>query len=255
MLDTVKIVQATLLAGAIAFFALLSVVPLAVVVVAIAATIGGGDIIDPLVSTFDHLITAEAVEIVETGLEADGGRSGATLAGIVFAIWASLRVFRALDRAFNSIYGKPGASSPLASAVHGAAVLFALLGIAGTVGIALLGLSSIGVTIPFELFPVLTIPLLTLVLLPMYALFPPGLPIIRDALPGAILAAVGITLATAGFQLYITIAAPFAVYGILAGVFVVMLWLYSIAVVILVGAVANATDLGADRQLHVDAPV
>lgn len=254
MADTVKLAQLTLLAGAIAFFALLSIVPLAVVVVALATTFGGADILDPLIGIFEHLITEETVDIIDTGLEADAGRSVATITGIIFTAWASLRVFRALDRAFNSIYGRPGGSTLVESILNGVAVLLGLIGIAATVGFALLGLHYLGLAVPATFIPIVTIPLLAAVLVPMYALFPPGPPILRAALPGAVIAAVGITLATAGLQLYIVIVAPFAVYGILAGIFIAMLWLYVIAIILLVGAVANATNLGADRQLHVGAP-
>lgn len=244
--------QVTLLAGAIAFFGLLSIVPLAVVVVALAATLGGGDIIDPILSAFDHLITAEAADIVRTGLEADAGRSGATVAGLVFALWASLRVFRGLDRAFNTIYGVPGASNILESALNGLAVLLALLGIAAIVGVVLVGLNFVGIGLPMASIPVLTPPLLAIVLLPMYAVFPPGAVAIRPAIPGAIVAGVAITAATAGLQLYIELIGPFAVYGVLAGIFIAMLWFYVIAIAILLGAVVNATELGKHRQLHVD---
>ena len=254
MADTIRLAQLTLLAGAIAFFALLSIVPLAVVIVALAATIGGAELIDPLIGAFDHLLTDDAVDIVERGLEADAGRSGATLTGIVFTVWASLRVFRALDRAFNSIYGRPGASNILDSAINGISVLVGVIGIVATVGFALISLYYLGFAVPSTVVPVVTIPLLALILLPMYTLFPPGPAQLRAAIPGAIIAAIGITLATAGLQLYIVIASPFAVYGFLAGIFIAMLWLYVIAIILLVGAVANATNLGADRQLHVGAP-
>lgn len=253
VVDTIRTVQATLLAGAIAFFAVLSLVPLSVVLVALAATFGGSELFDPLVSTFGHLLTDEAVTFVESGLEAEAGRSGATFAGLVFTIWGSLRVFRSLDRVFNSVYGRPGASTLVDSAMNGLAVMLALVGIGVTLGITLLGLSSLGLTLPTTVLPFLSIPLLTLVLLPMYALFPPGAVNLRAAIPGALIAAIGITVATAGLQLYIILATPFAVYGILAGVFIAMLWLYTIAIIIILGAVANATNLGADRQLHVGA--
>lgn len=252
MADTAAHAQVTLLAAAIAFYALLSVVPLAVVIVAGAATLGGDRVIDPLVSTFDHLISDEAVEIVRTGLEADAGASGATLVGVVFASWGALRVFRGLDRAFNTVYREPVASTPLETVVNGVSVLLSVLGIVVAVGIAVYALLAVGVTLPSVGVPLLTLPLVALMLLPMYALFPPGPAMLEPAIPGAVVAALGITLATAGMQLYVALAAPFAVYGVLAGVFIAMLWLYVIAVAVLLGAVANATEFGAYRQLHVD---
>lgn len=252
MVDVVTETQVTLLAAAIAFFSLLSVVPLAVVAVAVAATVGGGEIIDPLVSAFDHLITEEAADIVRTGLEADGGRSGATLVGVAFTAWAALRVFRGLDRAFNTIYGKPGTATLFDTAVNGLAVLVGLFGMLLVVGVVLVVVNLVGIAFPMMTVPLFTTPLLALVLLPMYALFPPGRVRLRSAAPGAVVAAAGITIATGGLQLYLELAAPFAVYGVLAGIFIAMLWFYIIAVVLLLGAVINATALGTHRQLHVD---
>lgn len=252
MADAGQRAQVTLLAAAIAFFSLLSVVPLGVVAVAVAATIGGGDIIDPLLSAFDHLITDEADEIVRTGLEADGGRSGATLLGLALTMWGSLRVFRALDRAFNTIYGEPGTASILDNARNAVSVVLGLFGMLMVVGVVLVGINLAGIIVPLAAVPFLTMPLLALVLLPMYAVFPPGPVRLREAIPGAIVAGIGITLATGGLQLYFEIASPFAVYGVLAGVFVAMLWFYVIAIVLLIGAIVNATEIGTHRQLHVD---
>lgn len=250
--DTITRTQLTLLSAAIAFFALLSVIPLAVVIVAVAAMVGGEAVINAITDTFDHMITDEAAEIIRTGLEADAGQSSATILGLLFTTWASLRVFRALDRAFNTIYGKPGTSTIVDTAINGIAVLFALLGVLVIVSLVLIGLNIVGIVIPVWAIPLVTIPLLAFVLFPMYSLFPPGSTQLVTALPGAITAAVGITIATGALQLYIDLIGPFAIYGVLAGVFIVMLWLYVIAIVILVGAVVNATDLGTYRQLHVD---
>ncbi len=250
--ETITRTELTLIAGALAFFGLLSVVPLAVVIVGLAAAFGGSAIIEPIVQAFDHLITDEAVEIIRTGLDAEAGRSGATLAGIIFTILASTRVFRAMDRAFNTIYGEPGSSTIIDSAVNAGAVLLALVGVGLLVGVVLFILNQVGAIVPIAIIPFLVVPLLALLLFPMYSLFPPGPPRLLTAIPGAIIAAIGITVATAGLQLYIEIAAPFAVYGVLAGVFVVMLWLYILAIMLLLGAVVNATNLGAHRQLHVD---
>ncbi|MFW6153510.1 MAG: YihY/virulence factor BrkB family protein [Halobacteriota archaeon] len=260
-IDRVRVLKATatkaeisLLAAGISFYALLSIVPLAVVVVGLAAAVAGGDIVDPLMGTFGHLVSDDAASFVRTGLEAEAGRSGATITGLAFVLWGSLKVFRGLDRAFDTIYGQPGGASIVTSIRNGFAVFFAILGVFTALGGALAALYTLGLQFTGILIPLVVTPVLALSLLPMYAVFPPRRQRIRDIVPGAALAAVAITAATAGLQLYVTVAAPFAVYGVLAGIFISMTWLYVIALSLLLGAVANASRMGRDRQLHGSSP-
>lgn len=250
IIDTSERAELTLLAAGISFYALLSIVPLAVVIVALAATIGADALVDLLGDAFGHLITEDAISFVETGLEADAGRSAATITGLVFVTWGSLKVFRGLDRAFNTIYGSPGTASLVVTIRNGLAVLIAITGVLTTLGVALLGLFALGFDVSGSVLPLLATPAIAVTLLPMYAVFPPTRYRLRDVLPGAIVAAIGITVSTALLQLYITLAAPFAVYGVLAGVFISMTWLYIISIVILLGAVVNVTLVGNDRQVH-----
>lgn len=252
--ETAEQAEISLLAAGISFYALLSIVPLAVVLVALAATVAGGTIVNPLIDTYGHLVTDEAASFVRTGLEAEAGRSGATITGIVFVIWGSLKVFRGLDRAFDTIYGRPGGASIVTSVRNGFAVLLAVLGILTALGAALAGLYTLGLQFSGVVLPLVVAPGIALSLIPMYAVFPPRRQRLREILPGAALAAVTITVATAGLQLYVTVAAPFAVYGVLAGIFISMTWLYVIAISILLGAVANASRMGRDRQLHGSSP-
>lgn len=242
--------EVALLSAAIAFYALLSVVPLAVVVVALAATVGGDALVESVLAAVDHLVTEAAAEFIRTGLEADVGRSGATASGFVVAGWGSLKVFRALDRAFDAIYGTPGRAGLLTTLRDALAVLVALLGIAGALGLALAGLYVVDFRLPGVAIPLAVTPALVLVLLPLYAVFPPVRPTVSTALPGAAVGALGIAVTTAGLQLYIGLVAPFALYGVLAGTFVVMTWFYLVALSLLVGAVVNTTDGGRHRQLH-----
>lgn len=255
IVDAMDRTEVPLLAAAIAFYALLSVVPLAVVAIALAATVGGSAVIDAVVRAIDHLVTDEAASIVGTGLEADAGRSGATLAGILVATWGSLKVFRALDRSFDAIYGRPGHASLLTSVRNAGAVLLAVGAIVIALAGGMAGILTLGVTLPSVLVPLALIPALALVLLPMYAVFPPGRQPLRSVTPGVLATASGVALATVALQAYVALATPYAVYGVLTGLFVAMTWLYVIAAVILLGAVINATRVGMDRQLHGTPPI
>lgn len=242
--------QLTLLAAAIAFYGLLSIVPLTVVVIAVATAIGGGAAIGPILEALEYAITPEAMEIVQAGLQAPAGQSGATATGLVFATWGSLRVFRGLDQAFNSIYGRPGHATILRTVKNALAVLAAVLGIVAALTAGMTGMVLLGVRMPSLLVPLVMAPLIALVFIPMYWVFPPIRQPLRAVLPGAVFAGLGVTVATALLQIYVAIAAPYAIYGVLAGVFIAMTWLYVIAGVMLLGVVLNATRIGRDRQVQ-----
>lgn len=246
--------EVALLAAAIAFYALLSIIPLAVVVVALAATVGGEALIDQGLASIDHLVTTSTADFIRSGLEADIGRSGATISGFLVAGWGSLKVFRALDRAFDAIYDARSRATLLATIRNGLAVLVGILGIAAAIAIAFGGLYLLELSLPGALIPLAVTPGLVVVLVPLYMVFPPTRPSVTTALPGAVVGASGITLSTLGLQLYITLVAPFAIYGVLAGSFVIMTWLYLLSGSLLLGAVVNATGGGRHRQVHFPAP-
>ncbi len=252
IVETVRRVDLALLAAAIAFYSLLSIVPLTVIVVALGSSVAGEPLLDRWFGAIDHLVTEDTIQSIRTGLAADLGRSGATAIGILVAAWGSLRGFRALDRAFDVIYGAPQRAGLYTTVRNAVAVLVATLGIAGGVGVAVIGLYALGGTVPAIILPVAVIPVLAVVLAPMYAVFPPTDTSVRAVLPGTLVGAGGIALATVGLQAYIAIAAPFAVYGLLAGIVVILTWLYLAAGAILLGAVVNATG-ERHRQVHWDA--
>ena len=76
-----------------------------------------------------------------------------------------------------------------------------------------------------------------LAFLALYRVVPPVRVRLRDALPGAVLAAVGFHLASAGFSLYLAHVADFdEVYGSLGAILAFLVLVYVAATVLLVGA-------------------
>lgn len=64
----------------------------------------------------------------------------------------------------------------------------------------------------------------------------------KSVLPGAIFATLGIVLATMGFTFYVTNFGKYTItYGSLAGVILLFLWLYLMAIIIVLGGEVNAT--------------
>jgi YihY family inner membrane protein len=80
---------------------------------------------------------------------------------------------------------------------------------------------------------------LTAVFLPLYYYLPGTGLAVRDALPGAVLAAVGWVALQAGFQVYAAGATQFSLYGVIGGILLLVTWFYFAAILILAGATVN----------------
>jgi len=106
-----------------------------------------------------------------------------------------------------------------------------------------------------ELVTSLTLAFLAFTLL--YRVVPPVPPRLREVVPGAVAAAVGLHLASAGFSIYLTRFSDFsAVYGPLGTVLAFLLLVYIAAVVLLLGAcLAAAWPLSATEPADADGDV
>ena len=85
---------------------------------------------------------------------------------------------------------------------------------------------------------------LTAAFLPLYYLLPGEDASVREALPGAVLAAVGWTLLQTGFRAYAADAVGYETYGVLGGTLLLVTFLYVGALLLLVGVVLNAVLAG-----------
>jgi len=100
--------QLTLLAAGVAFYGFISLVPLMLLALGIAASIGGEALAARLTAAASDVLTADAQELLAETLVDDTGRQGATIVGILGLLWGSSRVLRGLDRAFSQVYGTAG---------------------------------------------------------------------------------------------------------------------------------------------------
>jgi hypothetical protein len=85
---------------------------------------------------------------------------------------------------------------------------------------------------------------LTVTFLPLYYLLPGVTVSVGEALPGALLAAVGWTLLQSGFRLYAGVVSATQVYGVLGAVLLIVTFLYFGGVILLLGVVFNAVLAG-----------
>ncbi|WP_241964292.1 YhjD/YihY/BrkB family envelope integrity protein [Halorubrum sp. 48-1-W] len=239
--DTARDQQVTFLAAGVAYYAFVSLVPALLLLLVVATTVFGDALATELLESVSGFLTPAGEEAIGEAVASARGRAGASLLGVVVLLWSTLKVFRGLDTAFVEVYGTEGRVTFLDQLTEAGSVVIGIG--AGIAAMLVVGAVAAAVDVPLlASASVLALPVvLTVVFLPMYMLLPdPEIPL-REALPGAVFAAVGWTVLQAGFQAYAATAGQYQVYGVVGGILLLVTWLYVAAIVVIVGAVINAT--------------
>ena len=244
--------QLTLLAAGVAFYGFISIVPLALLALGIAASIGGEALATQVSVAADDVLTSQAQELLAETIVDQTNRQGATVVGILGLLWGSSRVLRGLDRAFSEVYGTAGSKSLLDTiwdAMIVSLVIVAGLVLVGILEYAIQFVPGFGLTVVGQLFIVIG---LVATFLPLYVIFPDANVGVREALPGTVVAAIGWFALSRTFAVYTDIVTGYTLYGALGAVFLVLVWLYLGAIILVFAAVVNAVlaDREVDRQLQ-----
>ncbi|GGN12189.1 YihY/virulence factor BrkB family protein [Halarchaeum nitratireducens] len=246
-LETVAVVRdrnLTFVAGAIAYAAFVSLVPLLVLVFALAAALRGPATADAVVAALQGFLSPNAADLLRGALTNRTGAFGTSVLGVVLLAWSALKVFRGLNTAFAVVYGEDDAG--LVGAVWDGLVALGCLAVAavGLVGVGA-ALALVVEQVVLDLLgPLLLLVGLTVAFLPLYYVLPGATVTPREALPGAFVAATGWLAFGALFRAYVAYAGDSQAYGVLGGVMLLLTWLYVAALVVLVGAVVNAVSGG-----------
>ncbi|WP_306053588.1 YihY/virulence factor BrkB family protein [Natronococcus wangiae] len=248
--------QLTLLAAGVAFYGFLSLVPLMLLSLAIAASIGGEVLAARVTAAADDVLTPSAQQLLAESLVDESGRRGATVVGALGLLWGSSRVLRGLDRAFSAVYGTV-ASKSLVETFWDATIAV----VAITIGLGLVGALDLarefapigGLAVVEPAFVLLG---LVVTFWPLYVIFPDADVGLREAVPGTLVAALGWYALSRSFSLYAGIADEYAFYGALGAVFLVLVWLYVGSIILIFGAILNAAlaNREVDRQLQSPRP-
>ena len=241
----------TFIAASLAYYALISLLPLLLLALAAAAAFGDAGTVEALVDGASWALGEQAGTLVRDGLAGAAGAGGATVLGLAVLLWSGLKLFRGLDVAFSAVYARPGPESLLDQLRNGTVALGAVVaGVAATVLVGAL-VAGIGVGESVRRFDLLgvvgTVGLvagLIAAFLPLYYVLPGGKVAVREALPGAVFAAVGWTLLQTGFRAYAGTAGSYETYGALGGVLLLVTFLYVGALLLLLGVVLNAVLAG-----------
>ena len=230
----------TFLAASLAYYAFVSVMPLLLLVVVVGSAVGGPAFADAVVTELGAALSPSGEQLLLDALTDASGRGGATVLGLAVLLWGALKLFRGLDVAFAEVYGTEGEASFLGQ-LRDAFVAFLAVGLG--VGASVAASLAVGVVdVPLVgLFGPLSLAVgLTLTFLPLYVVLPHREVSVAGALPGALLAAVGWAVLSAGFAAYAGSAGSFQLYGVIGGVLLLVTWFYLGGIILLLGGVLNA---------------
>lgn len=231
------------LSGSIAFFAFVSIFPALLLVLAAGSLIGGEQFAMTLVEYVESYLSEGGSEIVTEALTNTSGATGASIVGIAGLLWSTLKVFRAVDIAFDRVYEGEIEATLLTQLRNGLVTISAI--VAGFVVLAavqylLWQLSLQSVIVPILIRWLLLVAGLLIVLVPLYYIMPPTEMTIRTVLPGAVVAVVGLVLLQELFGLYAAQASQYQAYGVVGAILLFLLWLYFGSFILLAGATVNA---------------
>jgi membrane protein len=250
--------RGTHLAAMIAYFALLSFVPLAL---ALLGLFNRADASSYLVTELQTLFPSQSIVDIVRVVNAIQ-RNAATLGivGGVFLLWSSLSLFSVLESAFNIVYGRPnrsflrGKAIAVVLLVGSLVVLFVGL-VAGSIGFEVLkeyapGFASNAV-FAYVLSVLLSSLAVFLFLVVVYHVLTNVRHALRDVLVGAALATVLLQVTFQVLPLYVRLTGDIVGLQALGGTAILLVWLYVMANVIVLGAEVNwglSRRAGADEE-------
>jgi membrane protein len=241
--------RGTHLAAMVAYFALLSFVPLIFLALSLLGLVHRADASDFLVRELQRAFPGTSVgSIITLVHKVQDNAATLGIIGGVALLWSSISLFSALESAFNIVYGLPNRSflrgKALATTLMVAMItfLFASL-LVGALGVEVLkryapgfvgnGIVAYIVSIAVSLLGVFVF------LLAVYWFLPTADVSFADALPGAALAAVVLEASFQVLPVFVRLAGVSPTLRVLGAPAILLLWLYVMANVVVFGAELN----------------
>jgi membrane protein len=241
--------RGTHLAAMIAYFALLSFVPLTFLALALLGFAGRADessfLVTELKRTFPGIPIARIVDLVRTV------QDNAAALGIIGAsvlLWTALSLFSVLESAFNIVYGRPnrpflhGKGLAVLLMIGSLVTLFVAL-LVGSVGYAFVRRGAPGLFgnsyVAYALSVVISTIGVFLFIVTVYYLLTNAPMRLRDVLPGALFATAGLEISFQALPIYIAFSRENPVLQTFGGPAILLVWLYVMANVLIFGAEIN----------------
>jgi membrane protein len=241
--------RGTHLAAMIAYFALLSFVPLTFLALSALGLTHRADESSFLVRELQHALPGTEIgRIVDLVRAVQDNATTLGIVGAVALLWTSLSLFSVLESALNIVYGRPnrgflhGKAIALVFMVTSLVTLFCAL-LAGSLGAAALrryapGFASNG-AVAYAVSVAVSAVGVFLFLLSVYTLLVNAEVGVRDALPGAALATVGLEASFQVLPLYERYADVNPALRAFGGPAILLVWLYVMANFVVFGAEVN----------------
>jgi membrane protein len=241
--------RGTHLAAMVAYFALLSFVPLVFLSLSLLGLVHRADASDFLVKELSRAFpTSSLTSILTLVHRVQDNAATLGIVGGVALLWSSLSLFSALESAFNIVYGKPNRpflrGKGIAAVVMVATIttLFVSL-IIGALGVEIVKRYAPGFAGNSIAAYILSIAVSLLgvfvFVLAAYRLLTNTEVSVRDVMPGAVLAAIVLEASFQVVPVFVRLADVSPVLRVLGGPVILLLWLYVMANVIVFGAELN----------------
>ena len=257
--------RGTHLAAMVAYFALLSFVPLIFLALSLLGLAQRADASDFLVRELQRAFPGTSVgSIITLVHKVQDNAAALGIIGGVALLWSSLSLFSALESAFNIVYGLPnrsflrGKALAMTLMVTMITFLFASL-LVGALGVEVLKRYAPGfvgnsvvaylVSIAVSLLGVFVF------LVSVYWVLPTADVSFRDALPGAALAAIVLEASFQILPIFVRLAGISPTLRVLGAPAILLLWLYVMANVVVFGAELNWWRAERTRLRAVETPL
>jgi membrane protein len=241
--------RGTHLAAMVAYFALLSFVPLVFLTLSLFGLAHRAEASDFFVRELKHAFPGTSLDsIIKLVRRVQDNAAALGIIGGIGLVWSSLSFFSALESALNIVYGLPnrrflhGKLLAAALATSVLVTLFASL-VVGALGVSVLK-HNLGA---FADSPVLayivsigaSLTGVFLFLLAIYRWLPNTRVELQEALPGALVGAVVLEASFQGLPIFVRLADVNVTLRTLGGPAILLLWLYVMANVIVFGGELN----------------
>jgi membrane protein len=241
--------RGTHLAAMVAYFALLSFVPLVFLSLSLLGLVHRADASDFLVKELSRAFPTTSLQNILTLVHRVQDNAAALgIFGGVTLLWSSLSLFSALESAFNIVYGRPNRSF-----LHGKGIAAIVMVATITTLFVSLVIGALGVEVVKRYAPgfagnsaaayVLSIAVslagVFLFMLAAYRLLTNAEVTVRDVLPGAVLAAIVLEASFQVVPIFVRLADVSPTLRVLGGPVILLHWLYLMANVIVLGAELN----------------
>lgn len=237
----------TFMAASIAYHALVSLLPILLLLSLVLSATGRGRFVGTVVRLTTVFLPEAGQQVVANALGGATGNVGLSVVSVGVLLWGTSKIFRAMDAAFAQIYDT---ERKLSLVGQFSDALIVVLAVGGAAVVAVLFGSVVAVPdgVPFSwaLDGLVAVLGLTVAFFPMYYVFPNIDVSVREVLPGVLVAAVGWTSLEWLFHLYASASSKPDIYGLLGTVLLLVTWLYVGGLVLLAGASVNATLSGRD---------